>query len=137
MRLARFFCLVAVAGSSAFGQGQGSLSAPANEDSREALIKRSLARDRGEITVMEASSRDGGGVIIGYSSGAILNCYGNESCREFEGTPSSTITGAVREIVISRRGDQEIIWAAYPHGVFYQCIHGACREFTWSGTDDE
>jgi hypothetical protein len=97
--------------------------------SREELIKSALASDWGEITAMEASARDGAGVFVGYSSGSVLNCRGDNQCRAFTGTPASALTGAVRTLAVSRRGEQEIVWVGYPHGVVYQCSNFNCREF--------
>lgn len=92
---------------------------------RDALLKRAVAQDRGDITAMESSSKHSGGVVIGHSSGTLFHCYGDDDCREFDGTPSQ----AVEDIAVSRRGDLEIFWVAYRHGVLYQCINYQCREF--------
>jgi hypothetical protein len=95
--------------------------------SRAALLKEMVARDRGEITALEPSLKDGGGVIIGYSSGAVLNCFGSQSCRELEGTPSTV----VEHLAVSRQGDSEIIWVTYRHGAVYQCVNNYCNKFYW------
>jgi hypothetical protein len=108
-------------------QGQGDTSAEPGKSNRDELIKSALAREKGEIILMEPSSRDGG-VIIGYSSGALVGCSGDADCRKFEGTPGGAVTGAVTDIAVSVREGQEIIWAAYPHGVIYRCVNYACRE---------
>lgn len=96
---------------------------------RSALIRRALASDRGEITAMEPSATDGGGIIIGYSSGAVENCYGQGECRAFDGTPDGALVGGVRAIAVSRRDKRDIVWVAYPHGILYRCADYFCREF--------
>ncbi|MEE4144213.1 MAG: hypothetical protein V2I26_05380, partial [Halieaceae bacterium] len=80
-------------------------------------------------TVMEASRGDGGGVIIGYSSGAVVHCPGESDCRVFEGTPGSTLVGGVTAIAVSWRDQREVTWVAYPHGILYRCADYVCREF--------
>ena len=92
------------------------------------VIKRALAGDRGEIAVMEPSSIDGKGVIIGYSSGAVVQCYADNNCRAFDGTPASTLVGGVTAIAVSRRGNGEEVWVAYQHGILYRCADYFCRE---------
>lgn len=124
MRYTFSLLIVAVVSSNALAQG-----APATQSSRDALIRSALARDHGEITAMEASLRDGGGVIIGYSSGAVVNCRGEEGCKAFDGTPSSAVTGAVQGLGLSRSSGAEIVWVAYPHGVIYRCVDHFCRQF--------
>lgn len=99
----------------------------ADQDSRDALIKSALARDRGEITAMEATGREGQGVVIGYGTGTVLNCYGDSHCTEFSGTPNV----AVSRIAVSHDGDGEIYWVAYPHGIIYRCSGRQCRQFLW------
>ena len=96
---------------------------------REALLKAAVARDRGEITAMEPSSQASGGVIIGYSSGAVLNCYGDHSCKEFGGTPNA----AVEHIAVTRQAQSEVIWVSYPHGGLYRCMRKECSKFLWDG----
>lgn len=96
---------------------------------REALLKAAVARDRGEITAMEPSSQASGGVIIGYSSGAVLNCYGDHSCTEFGGTPSA----AVERIAVTKQAQSEVIWVSYPHGGLYRCMRKECNKFLWDG----
>lgn len=113
----------------AYGQGPGDTAPSAQKADRDALIKRALAGDRGEITVMEPSSSDGKGVIIGYSSGAVVHCYGDDDCRAFDGTPGSSLVGGVNAIAVSRRDNREIVWAAYSHGILYRCANYVCREF--------
>lgn len=96
---------------------------------RSALIRSALAGDRGEITAIEPSAMDGRGVIIGYSSGAVVNCYAEGDCRAFDGTPDGALVGGVRAIAVSRRDKREIVWIAYPHGILYRCVDYFCREF--------
>lgn len=98
-----------------------------NPSSRESLLKQMVAQDHGEITAIEPLSKEGGGVIIGYSSGAVLNCYGDQSCQEFAGTPSA----AVEHIAVSNRGASEIIWVTYRQGALYQCVNFRCEKFKW------
>ncbi len=130
MRPLSFICLVLAYFIPALSaQGQDGPSQPSSANSRQAVIKSSLARDRGEITAMEPSSLDGKGVFLGYSSGAVVNCYGDDTCQVMDGTPSSAVVGGVRDIAVSRRGGEDIVWVAYPHGVFYRCARGFCREF--------
>ena len=113
---------------------QDPLEATTTEASnRKAILKAAVARDRGEISAMEPLSKEGQGVIIGYSSGAVLNCYGNHSCKEFSGTPNT----AVEHIAISKRGKSEVIWVSYPQGALYQCISNSCNKFMWDGGQDE
>ena len=100
---------------------------PASESARTEIIKSALARDRGEISVMEPSTRDGGGVYVGYSTGTLLHCRGDATCTEFKGTPNV----AVRDIAVSHRGDRDILWIAYPLGGFYQCLSYQCSRFEW------
>jgi hypothetical protein len=100
---------------------------------RKALLKAAVARDRGEISAMEPSSEEGQGVIIGYSSGTVLNCYSNHSCKEFSGTPNT----AVEHIAVSKREKSEVIWVSYPQGALYQCISNSCSKFRWDGVQDE
>lgn len=101
--------------------------------SRETFLRGMVTRDRGEITAMEPSSREGGSVVIGYSSGAVLNCYGKESCKEFGGTPKL----AVEHLAVSNPGDSEIIWVTYRHGAVYQCATMICRKFNWDRAEFE
>ena len=86
---------------------------------------------------MEPSSVDGRGVILGYSSGSVVNCYGENSCQLMDGTPSSAVVGEVSDIAVSRRAGRDVIWVAYPHGVLYRCADGFCREFRSDGIQRE
>ena len=105
----------------------------AGTSNRDALLKAAVARDRGEITAMEPSSQASGGVIIGYSSGAVLNCYGDHSCREFGGTPSA----AVERIAVTRQAQSEVVWVSYPHGSLYRCMRKECNKFLWDGVQGQ
>ena len=89
MRYAVLLSILAVISANTAAQEPPAAAAPAAKSSRDAVIRSALARDHGEITAMEAALRDGGGLFIGYSSGAVVHCYGKESCRAFDGTPSS------------------------------------------------
>ena len=128
MRFAFLLSLLAVISANTVAQEPPAAAAPAAKSSRDAVIRSALARDHGEITAMESSLRDGGGVFIGYSSGAVVNCYGKQSCRAYDGTPSSAVTGAVQGLSVSRSGGAEVVWVAYPHGVVYRCVDYFCRE---------
>ena len=75
------------------------------------------------------SFRDGSGVAVGYSSGSVLNCFGEQSCREYMGTPNT----AVQAIAVSKRGGEEIIWVSYQYGALYQCLESRCIKFLWDG----
>ena len=99
----------------------------ASEDSRTEIIKNALARDRGDINIMEPSPQDGGGVYVGYSTGTLLHCRGDSSCTELKGTPNVAVT----DVAVSRRGNRDIIWIAYPLGGFYQCVDYQCNKFEW------
>jgi len=129
MRYRFFLLILTVITSNAPAQDTPAAAGPAPNSSREALIRSALARDHGEITAMEPALRDGGGVFIGYSSGAVVNCRGEEGCRAFDGTPSSAVTGAVQGLSLSRSSGAEIVWVAYPHGVIYRCVDDFCRQF--------
>jgi hypothetical protein len=133
MRYAIAFSIVAVISANALAQDSPAAAAPSSKSSRDAVIRSALARDNGEITAMEAAQREGGGVFIGYSSGTVVNCFGNAGCRAFDGTPSSAVAGAVRDLSVSRSAGADIVWAAYPHGVVYRCSDYFCREFDASG----
>ena len=130
-----FLILLAVGSTAANAHNseENTAAKPTSTESRKAFIKDALdqGRGHGEITAMEPSARAEGGVIIGYASGTLLNCYGNESCRAFTQTPSTPVSTPVMEIAVTRRGSSEIVWATYPHGVIYQCVNFVCSEFTW------
>ena len=128
MRFAFLLPILALVSANIVAQPPPEATAPAAKSSRDAAIRSALARDHGEITAMESSLRDGGGVFIGYSSGAVVNCYGKQSCRAYDGTPSSAVTGAVQGLSVSRSGGAEVVWVAYPHGVVYRCVDYFCRE---------
>lgn len=113
-----FVCAVALAQD----QGEASPTPPAD---RKALLKDLVARDRGEITAIEPSSKNDGSVIIGYSSGAILICKSAQVCKEFDDTPSVP----VEHIAVSKRGADETIWVTYRQGALYQCQDNSCIKF--------
>ena len=129
MRSVFILSMLALISTSIGAQEPPAATAPAAKSSRDALIRSALARDSGEITAMESSVRDGGGIFIGYSSGAVVNCFGKAGCRVLDGTPSSAVTGAVSGLGVSRSGGAEVIWISYPHGVIYRCVDYLCREF--------
>jgi len=124
------FLLSALGGSTVLVANN--VNAATEAPTREALLKAAVARDRGDITAMESSST-GQGVIIGHSSGALLNCYGEDSCREFFGTPNAAVT----HIAVSRQGSSEVIWVAYPQGALYRCSSNQCEKFLWDGEPDQ
>ena len=93
--------------------------------SRKALLKDFVVQNRGEITVIEPSSKEDGGVIIGYSSGVVLSCNSAQDCIEFSGIPNIS----VEHIAASKRGADEIIWVTYRQGALYQCEGSACIKF--------
>jgi len=124
------FCTLALAASADDRETAG-------EPSRAALIKSALTRDRGDITAMEPATEAGRGIYLGYSSGAVLNCFGDNLCREFDGTPGNAVAGAVRDLAVTRRDGRDILWAAYPHGIIYRCSDYVCREFNWNGENAE
>ena len=100
---------------------------------RKALLKAAVARDRGEISALEPDSSQRGGVVVGYSSGAVLHCYGNQGCKEFSGTPNAP----VEHIAVSSREKLEIFWVSYPQGALYQCVDNTCTKFIWDVTPGE
>lgn len=109
--------------AASFAQDQGGPSPTAPSD-RKTLLRDLVAQDRGEITAIEPSSKEDGGVIIGYSSGAVLSCNSDQDCRELGGTPGVS----VEQIAVSKRGQSEIIWVTYRQGTLYQCVENACRK---------
>ncbi len=129
----RLFFLLALLAASAAASGQTdsakTAGTTAGEDSRKALIKSALGRERGAITSMEPSTRDEGGVILGYSSGAVVYCHGEYRCRPFEQTPDAAVSTPVTAISVSGRGSAEVVWVAYPNAVLYQCSNFVCRQF--------
>jgi len=132
MRYILFWFAVLAASASTFAQDQGGATS-SNAPDREALLKAAVARDRGEITALEPLTGAGQGIVVGHSSGAVLNCYGENTCREFGGTPNI----AVEHIAVSRRGALDVVWVSYPRGALYQCIKTICKRFIWSTSLDE
>ncbi len=98
--------------------------------SRKALLQEMVKQDRGDISVMEASTKEDGSVILGYTSGAVSICSGNRPCTEFAGTPSVP----VQRIAASRNGASEIIWVSYRQGAIYRCINSQCSKPVWHET---
>lgn len=97
---------------------------PGTSSDRKALLKDFVTQDRGEITSMEASAGDDGGVITGYSSGAVLRCDSSQACMEFSGTPNVP----VQQIAVSKQGASEIVWVTYRQGALYQCVNKSCNK---------
>lgn len=109
--------------ASAWGQTSSAGEAP----DREALLSKFVAQNRGDVTAIEASTRQGGGVVIGYASGAVLRCTSQKTCQELAGTPNVP----VEQIAVSRGGTSEVIWVAYRQGALYHCAEDLCEKFTW------
>jgi len=132
MRYILFCCAVLAASASTLAQDQGGAT-NSNAADRKALLKAAVARDRGEITALEPLTGTAQGVVVGYSSGAVMNCYGENICKEYGGTPNI----AVEHIGVSTRGALNVVWVSYPRGVLYQCIKTLCKRFIWSTVLDE
>ena len=126
MRIFILFFVVLFPGGLAVGQ-DGEDKPTREELIRKSLLQEAVSLDSGEVTAMEPLPDDSQGVIIGYSSGKVLHCYGEKSCAVFQNTPGS----AVRTIAISTRKNKPIIWVAYGQGAIYQCIESACERFIW------
>ena len=107
--------------AASFAQDQGE-SSPAASSNRKTLLRELVAQERGEITAIEPSSKEDGSVIVGYSSGVVLNCKSDQDCREFNGTPNVS----VEHIAVSKRGASETIWVTYRQGALYQCVDNSC-----------
>ena len=107
----------------ALAQNTSESSAKAASD-RDARIRQLVAQDRGDITSIEPSSTQNGGVIVGYSSGAVISCKADQTCNEFTGTPNV----AVEQLAVSRQGASEIVWVSYRQGALYQCTDGSCQK---------
>tara|TARA_R110001599_G_scaffold353883_1_gene602232 strand:- start:14083 stop:14481 length:399 start_codon:yes stop_codon:yes gene_type:complete len=129
MHYALLFSILAVVSANTFSQDSPASPAAVSKSNRDAIILSALARDHGEITAMEAAQLDGGGIFIGYSSGAVAHCRDEGGCKTLDGTPSSAIAGAALNISISRSDNVEVAWVAYPHGVLYRCAGDLCSEF--------
>ena len=95
-------------------------------DERKARIRELVAIEKGDITALEPTTTGDGRVLIGYSSGTLLNCAPDQRCTEYAGTPNI----AVERIAISRRGGAEILWVTYAQGALYLCESAQCRRFT-------
>ena len=126
MRICALFCFLVLHAGLAVAQG-GEDQPSREELIRKSLLKEAVSLDSGEVTAMEPLPGDSRGVIIGYSSGKVLHCYGEKSCVVFDNTPGS----AVRTIAISTRENKPIIWVAYGQGAIYQCMESACERFVW------
>ena len=132
MRKILLLLAVLSAGASTLAEAQGDPAA-GEAPSREALLRAAVGRDRGEITAMEPNPVKGQGVVIGYSSGAVLRCYGENICEEFGGTPNI----AVQHLAVSRRGQVDITWVSYSRGALYQCVDRMCTRFVWHAPPGE
>ena len=126
MRYLLFFLLAIVPVAPVPAQ-EGGESGAAVSPGREALLRAAVTRDRGTITALEPHPAGAGGVVVGHASGAVLNCYGEDRCTEFSGTPAA----AVERIAVSRAGDGAVIWVTYPYGALYRCEEDSCSRFIW------
>ncbi len=110
------------------------LSSPstAQDSDRDARLRAAVARDRGDITALEPLPAGAQGVIVGYSSGAVLHCQGKDQCTEYAGTPNA----AVRHLAVAGSGASIVVWAAYPQGALYRCASGRCDKFLWDTSRD-
>ena len=108
---------------------QGEFTSP-ESSGREALLQKMVTQERGEITAMEASTKEDGSVILGYTSGFVSICNGNQPCTEFAGTPNVPVL----QIIASSNGASEIIWVSYRQGAIYRCINAQCSKSTWHET---
>jgi hypothetical protein len=91
---------------------------------REALLKKLVAQNSGEITAIEASSMQDGSVIVGFSSGTVLICSRTKDCHQFANTPSV----AVEQLAVSKQGTTVVVWVTYRQGALYQCIERRCEK---------
>lgn len=129
MRATAFLFFILIFSVAAFSQEQGEPTSP-EAQSRKALLQEMVKQDRGDITAMEASSKEDGSVILGYASGSVSVCSENQPCIEFAGTPSVP----VQQIVASRNGASEIIWVSYRQGAIYRCTNKQCSKSVWHET---
>jgi hypothetical protein len=107
-----------------FAQDHGE-SSPTLSSNRKELLRDLAAQNRGDITAIEPSSKDDGGVIVGYSSGVVAKCMSDQDCRVFDGTPNVS----VEHIAVSKRGVYEIVWVTYRQGALYRCEDSSCVKF--------
>ena len=91
---------------------------------REALLKKLVAQNSGEITAIEPSSMQDGSVIVGFSSGTVLICSRTQDCQQFANTPSV----AVEQLAVSKQGTTEVVWVTYRQGALYQCTQMRCEK---------
>ncbi len=120
MRNLLYVSLMAAAVAPAFAQDAAS-------PGRDALLKAAVARDRGSITALEAFGDAGQSVVVGYASGAVLVCQGENNCTEFGGTSNT----AVEHLAVSGNGASAVVWASYAQGALYRCSKATCRKFLW------
>ena len=123
MRIVALSFFIPIFAVAAFAQDKSGPTSP-EASTRKALLQEMVNQDRGDITVMEASSKEDGSVILGYSSGAVSICSENRPCTEFAGTPNVP----VQRIAASRNGASEIIWVSYRQGAIYRCVNSQCSK---------
>ena len=131
MRTTAFLCFILIFSATAHSQEQGEPSSP-ETSSRKALLQEMVKQDRGDIAVMEASTKEDGSVILGYTSGAVSICSERQSCTVFAGTPSVPVQGKAA----SRNGTSEIIWVSYRQGAIYRCTNSQCSKSVWHETHE-
>ena len=124
MRATAFLFFILMFPLAVFAQGE---STGPESSSRKALLQKMVTQERGEITAMEASTKEDGSVILGYTSGFVSICNGNQPCTEFAGTPNVPVL----QIIASRNGASEIIWVSYRQGAIYRCINAQCSKSAW------
>lgn len=129
MRVPAFLFFIFIFSTTAFAQQKNESTNP-EAASRKVLLQEMVKQERGDITFMEASSKEDGSVILGYSSGTVAICNENRACIEFSGTPKVP----VQQIVASRNDASEIIWVSYRQGAIYRCIDGQCSKSVWHKT---
>lgn len=89
---------------------------------RKALLREWVSQDSGEITALEPSVAQAGGVVVGYSSGAVSRCDADRRCLEYSGTPDV----AVERIAVSALDASDVVWVGYRQGALYQCTGAVC-----------
>ena len=111
--------------SASFAQdSEKSLQTTSSE--REAMLRDLVAQNSGEITAIEPSSKQDGGVIVGFSSGAVFSCSRSKDCHKFGNTPSVS----VENLAVSKQGTTEVVWVTYRQGALYQCTERRCQKVT-------
>lgn len=123
MRATVFLSFILIFPVASFAQERGASTDPETSN-RKARLQEMVKQDRGDITAMEASSKEDGSVLLGYTSGAVSICNMNQPCIEFTGTPGVS----VQQIVASRDGASEVIWVSYRQGAIYRCTNNRCSK---------